>query len=105
LEVHSDGRNHNRREILMVRFKSFGVLQTAKVLAVLYMILSAPLVLVGVGMIVFGSLQGVFILLLPLLYGVLGFIFTAFFCWIYNLVATVTGGIEVELEVLSPEGE
>jgi hypothetical protein len=35
---------------------------------------------------------------LPILYGVMGFIFTAIACAIYNFVAGFVGGIEVELE-------
>jgi hypothetical protein len=37
-------------------------------------------------------------LALPILYGVLGFIFTAIGCALYNLVAGWVGGIEVELD-------
>ena len=36
-------------------------------------------------------------LLLPIFYGVLGFIFTAIGCAIYNFVAGLVGGVEVEL--------
>ena len=39
----------------------------------------------------------VFALLMPLIYGVLGFVFTAIGAVIYNLVATMTGGLELEL--------
>jgi hypothetical protein len=38
-----------------------------------------------------------FALLLPLFYGLLGFVFTAIGCIIYNLVAGWVGGIEVEI--------
>ena len=38
-----------------------------------------------------------FALLLPLFYGLLGFVFTALGCIIYNLVAGWVGGIEIEI--------
>lgn len=46
-----------------------------------------------------GALFGVgSIVLLPLFYGVLGFIGGAISAFIYNLVAGVVGGIEIEVE-------
>jgi hypothetical protein len=39
-----------------------------------------------------------FALALPFLYGVCGFVFTAIACAIYNVVAGLVGGIEVELD-------
>ena len=38
-----------------------------------------------------------FLILLPVIYGVLGFIFIAIACLLYNLVAGWVGGIEMEL--------
>ncbi|MDA3833204.1 MAG: hypothetical protein PF495_07385 [Spirochaetales bacterium] len=43
--------------------------------------------------------QGVLILLMPFLYGIFGFVMTAIFCLIYNLIAGWTGGVELEFEV------
>lgn len=37
------------------------------------------------------------IIFIPVIYGILGFIFGALFAWVYNLVAKKTGGIEIEL--------
>jgi hypothetical protein len=92
----------------MHEIKSFKIFQTAKVIGALYLI--------------FGFVEGVilaiafahsphpapfkgklFILIgLPILAGVLGFIFGAIFCWLYNLVAARIGGIAFEL---TPRGE
>ncbi len=47
-----------------------------------------PGMLLGVGAVVF----------LPLLYGALGFVMTAFMAWLYNLIAGVVGGIEIDTE-------
>ena len=39
-----------------------------------------------------------FLLLAPLVYGVMGFIGTGIAAAVYNLIATMVGGLEVELE-------
>jgi hypothetical protein len=84
------------------QIRRFGVGQTAKVVGALYALtglILVPVVLI-VGM-VSPDKSGVgpgFALLLPILYGVLGFILTAIGCAVYNFVAGVVGGIEVELD-------
>lgn len=84
------------------RIRRFGVGQTAKVLGILYGLMGLillPLFLIaalaspqetgfGVG----------FAVILPILYGVLGFVMTAIGCALYNWVAGMVGGIEVELD-------
>lgn len=87
----------------MQQIKSFGVLQTAKVMGVVDFFLG---VLVAIGfMLRFASRYGlhhhprvlVFFLFVPILYGVGGFVLTAFLCAIYNWVARRIGGIAIEL--------
>lgn len=84
------------------RVRRFGVLQTAKVIAVLYALIG--LVFVPIFLIVSmvspdkSGLGMGFSLLMPILYGVLGFVFTAISCAIYNFVAGLVGGIELELD-------
>ena len=84
------------------QIRRFGVGQTAKVVAVLY-------ALMGVVFLPFFLLASAFspkqtgfgtgfALALPIIYGVCGFIFTAVGCAIYNFVAGLVGGIEVELD-------
>lgn len=93
----------------MRRVKRFGVYQTAKVSAIIYTVCSAVILIpIGLMMSMFGGNSGVsgvfplgggvFFLVLPLIYGIFGFIFTAIGCAVYNLVAKWTGGIEVEVE-------
>ena len=85
------------------RVRRFGVGQTAKVAGVLYALMgliAVPILLVAT--LVAPDETGVgfgigFALLLPLLYGLLGFVFTALGCIIYNLVAGWVGGIEIEI--------
>lgn len=95
----------------MRQIKSFGVLQTSKFVAVLYLILFAVIfgfvavfgvfatLLSGDGSTIVGGLIGFLALFLlgPIFYAITGFIFTALTCWVYNIVATWVGGIEVEL--------
>lgn len=40
----------------------------------------------------------VFIVLMPILYGVAGLIFVPLGCWLYNIAARLTGGVEVSVE-------
>ena len=84
------------------QIRRFGVGQTAKVAGVLYGLMG--LVFVPVVLIISmvspdeaGFGPG-FALALPIIYGVLGFIFTALGCALYNLVAGWVGGVEVELD-------
>ena len=39
-------------------------------------------------------------LLMPIMYAIMGFLMTALWCWIYNMVAKRIGGIEIEVEVM-----
>lgn len=51
----------------------------------------------------FGALFGVgAVILFPILYGVVGFVFSLIGAALYNLLAAWVGGIEVELEPKSP---
>jgi hypothetical protein len=81
--------------------KRFAVLETARVLGILYAILGlllAPLF-------VFGSLFGpqedrfgmVLALFLPAVYGILGFVMTVVAAALYNWIAGWVGGIAFEL--------
>jgi flagellar biosynthesis protein FliQ len=71
-------------------------LQTSKVMAVLYLVISIPLVLLMVlpMLMAHQPVQWGALWWMPLLYAVFGFIFTFLGCWIYNGVAGWIGGIE-----------
>ena len=87
----------------MKRVKRFGVAQTAKVAGILYVVMSAiifiPLGLIGL---VTGGAEGgpggLFILLMPLLYGVLGYVMIALMCFFYNVIAGKVGGFAIEFD-------
>ncbi|MEP3386819.1 MAG: hypothetical protein ABJO02_01445 [Reichenbachiella sp.] len=91
----------------MIRVKKFGVLQTAKVVAIIYVLVSLiiimPFALLG-SMLTeeffpeFADFGAAALLVIPIMYGIIGFIFTAIGCVVYNLIASFTGGIEIEME-------
>lgn len=73
------------------------VLQSSKVMAVLYLVLSLPMVLIMAIPALMTGGEGISIAMLifaPIIYTVFGFIFTALGAWIYNLVAARIGGFE-----------
>src|SRR5579872_2619992 len=49
----------------------------------------------GVARIIFGAGA---IVLMPILYGCMGFVFALIGAWLYNVTAGMVGGIEIELE-------
>ena len=72
--------------------------QTAKVMAILYLILSLPIVLLMVATFSFTPgpkppMTGMLIFM-PIFYMVFGFVFTLIGAWVYNFVAGWVGGIE-----------
>ena len=79
--------------------------KTAKVAAAIYGLISIPLVPIfwlaslaspnGIG------IGGVFMLLLPVLYAGLGYVFTGLGCLTYNFVAGLIGGIEVDIDAVA----
>jgi hypothetical protein len=86
----------------MHEIRSVGVLQAAKFFAVLYLLISAVIIvpIAIIAMAVSSRLAGpetLVVLLVPVFYAVIGFIFTGIACWLYNLVAGMIGGLEVEL--------
>lgn len=84
----------------MRQIRRFGVFQTAKMIGVLYALMGllfVPIFIVATMFGADGSPFGIaFTLLVPVIYGILGFIMTAIGAAIYNVVAGLVGGIEVE---------
>ena len=98
----------------MFRIRRFGVMKTATVVAVMYMLIVAVFVVPIALMALFvapsqGSSAGagvVGILTVGVVailgYGLLGWIFTALAAAVYNLAAKWVGGIEVQVESVAP---
>lgn len=73
-------------------------MQSAKVLAVMYLVLSLPFVMLVMVPMAFSPQAeppAILLIVMPLLYGAFGFLFTWFAAWVYNHVAAKLGGIEV----------
>lgn len=76
------------------------VLQSAKVAAALYFVISIPMCLLMLipAMMGAGRIPGFYsvtmLVMMPVMYTVLGFIFTLIGAWVYNLVASYIGGFE-----------
>jgi hypothetical protein len=88
------------------RIRRFSIGQTAKVLGVLYALMGVIFLPIFLLAALFSPTEtgfGVgFALALPIIYGLIGFIFTAIGCALYNWVAGMVGGVEVQLDA-SPE--
>jgi len=72
-------------------------IQTAKVFALLYFVISLPLVgFMAIAMSFSPAPKAGlgFLIMFPFIYLIFGFIFTALGAWVYNIVAKWVGGIE-----------
>jgi hypothetical protein len=93
--------------------KSVGVMSVAKIMGLLYGcmgLLFIPMILfIGLvgsmapqGKNPFAGIVGVVLaILMPIIYGVMGFVFGAIGALLYNLLAQWVGGFELEMEVRS----
>ena len=81
---------------------SISVLQSSKIVTVLYVLMGFIYTLIGIPMVIFGGsglrIMGIIYLLGPVFMGILGFIFFAIFAAIYNLLAKWLGGFEFEIK-------
>ena len=90
--------------------KRIAPLQAAKIAGVLYTILCIPFVILfwlialiggpsasrpGLGPLV----GGIMIIVLPIIYGVVGFLITLLSAWLYNVVAGMVGGLRLDVEI------
>jgi hypothetical protein len=97
------------------RIRRFGIIKTATVAAIMYVIVIAiffvpATLIVGIASTSDGAsnvganVGGLVVagIIAALLYGLLGFLVTAVACAVYNLAAGWVGGIEVQVEGLQP---
>ena len=78
------------------------ILQSSKIMTALYVLMGFIYTLIGIPMIIFGSGQlriiGIIYLLGPIFMGIIGFIGFVIFAALYNLLAKLLGGVEVEIK-------
>ncbi len=95
----------------MFRIRRFGVVKTATVVAVIYMLIIAIIFVPIVALVLAfgrdlapGGAVAVIVggLVVAIAYAVFGWIFTAIACAIYNLAAGWVGGIEIQLDRVEP---
>jgi hypothetical protein len=75
------------------------VLQSSRVMAALYFVISLPITLAMLIPTLMGSAPGASIftvIMMPILYAFFGFLFSLFGAWIYNLIAARIGGFEFQ---------
>lgn len=95
----------------MVRIRRFSVIRTANTVALMYVItiaiLAVPFLLIflvaaptqqsGSGPNISVAVAPILALILIVFYGLLGWVFTALACLVYNLTSRFTGGVGMEL--------
>ena len=91
---------------MKIRIERFSIHQNAKVFAVMMAVSS---LVFAIPFFLFASRMspkpagfpgGIVFLLLPLIYLVFGYISIAIGCWVYNVLAKFTGGLEFESEAV-----
>ena len=83
------------------RISRFGIHHTALIVAILYFILAlalAPIFFLASRSTGQKPFPPIVFVLLPVFYAVVGYVFTAIGCWLYNIVAAQVGGIVITLE-------
>jgi hypothetical protein len=97
----------------MVRIRRLGIVRTSNSAAMVYLLLTLVILLIAwafsnaigpssfndptTGQTIRFDFPIVLVLVLPLVYAVIGWLFTALFCVFYNLAAGIAGGIELDL--------
>jgi hypothetical protein len=75
------------------------ILQSSKIITALYVLFGLIYTLIGIPLIIFGGdgmmIMGIFYVAMPIVMGIIGFIFFAIFAAVYNLLAKWLGGVEV----------
>lgn len=81
------------------RISHISIRQTSKVLTLLYVVLGLLFIPIGVLMILVGQTpMGIVYVLMPFIYGIIGYPLFAAMCWVYNTLAKSVGGIEFTVD-------
>jgi TRAP-type C4-dicarboxylate transport system permease small subunit len=97
-EVHT----FNQTKIMRKQLIRISILQSSKIMTALYVLMGFIYTLVGLPMIIFGGeklrIMGIVYLAMPVIMGIFGFIFFVIFAAVYNGLAKLLGGFEVEIK-------
>lgn len=81
------------------RITHISIHQTSKVLTLLYVVIGIIFIPVGVLMILAGQMTlGLIYVLMPFIYGIIGYPLHAGIFWVYNALAKSVGGVEFTVE-------
>jgi hypothetical protein len=81
------------------RVTHISIHQTSKVLAILYVAIGLLFIPIGVLLILSGNMgMGIVYVLMPFIYGIIGYPLVAVMCWAYNLIVKNVGGVEFTVE-------
>ena len=93
----------------MKKIKRIGALSLGKILGVMYTLMGLAIgglmaIFMVLGAVLFSSESGNWgilfgvaaIVVIPAFYGALGFLFGAFFAWLFNVCTNIVGGLEIE---------
>jgi hypothetical protein len=98
----NEARTFNQPKTMTKQLVRISILQSSKIVTVLYVFMGFIYTLIGIPMIIFGSnrlrIIGIIYLLGPIFAGIFGFIFFVLFAAIYNVLAGWLGGFEVEIK-------
>ena len=90
---------------MITRIRKFSILQTGKLLAVLYGFLSVlflPFLLLAF---VMNPKEAIVLIFIIILYPLMGFIGGIIGAAIYNLAASLVGGLEITLDINQPQSD
>jgi hypothetical protein len=77
------------------------VIQSSKIVTAIYFLFSFLYTLVGIPLLIFGGdhmrVMAIIYIAMPIFMAILGFLFFALFCLVYNLIAKWLGGFEFEV--------
>ena len=82
---------------MMTEIKRLGILSVGKVCAITYGFLGLLILPFALIAFIANPAEGVFMIVMALLYAVMGFVFGVIFAALYNLAAKICGGIQLEL--------
>lgn len=86
---------------MQYRLTRFGIQSTAIIVGLIYFVLAivcVPIFYLIARNAPNGGLPGTVLVIGPVVYGIIGYVFTAIGCLLYNLIASWTGGMVLTME-------